>query len=102
VTGELPSLECPGRHTKHLRINARVSFRPISPRRSAVYRAYLQVVEGKRANIARENGGTSMLFICIMGLGFVALIIAPLAARERPVAERDFFRKSAPLSGIMS
>jgi hypothetical protein len=42
-------------------------------------------------------GGTSMLFIFIMGLGFVALVIAPLAARERPVAERDFFRKPAPL-----
>jgi hypothetical protein len=42
-----------------------------------------------------------MLFICVMGAALVALIIAPLAARERPVAERDFFRKPAPLSGIM-
>jgi hypothetical protein len=84
-------------HTKHLRINAWVSFRPLRPQRSAIYRAYLQLVERQRANIAGENGGTSMLFICIMGLGFVALIIAPLAARERPVAERDFFRKPAPL-----
>jgi len=42
-----------------------------------------------------------MLFICVMGAALVALIIAPLAVRERPVAERDFFRKPAPLSGIM-
>jgi hypothetical protein len=27
-----------------------------------------------------------MLFICFMGAALVALIIAPLAARERPVA----------------
>jgi hypothetical protein len=40
-----------------------------------------------------------MLIICVMGAALVALIIAPLAARERPVAERDFFRKPAPTSG---
>jgi hypothetical protein len=27
-----------------------------------------------------------MLFICVIGAALVALIIAPLAARERPVA----------------
>jgi hypothetical protein len=36
--------------------------------------------------VQSSRGGTSMLFIFVMGALLVTLLVAPLAARERPVA----------------